>query len=667
MKGTQELEKIFEGCLGKRPAPCTAACPAHVDVRGFIALIKEGRHREALELFKKDHPFPSICGRVCHHPCEEACTRRDVDFPVAIEPLHRFLADLDLRSEKPYVPEVKERKEEKIAMIGAGPASLSAAYFLAKEGYPVTVFEKLPYAGGMMAAGIPAYRLPRDVLNAEIQVLRELGVDIKTGMEVGKDITIEKLRQEGTRAIFIGIGARECRGLGIEGEDLEGVCPGVDFLLQVNQGNPVPLGDRVAVIGGGNVAMDAVRAALRTGSGHPSVLYRRSLKEMPVDEEEIGACREEGIEIHELTAPVRIIGENGRVKALECIRMTLGEPDESGRPRPIPVKGSEFVMEVDGVIPAVGQESDWACLGPECACTLSEWGTMNVDPVTYRTEDPDLFAGGDAVTGPRTVVEAIEAGKQAAVSIDRYLRGIDLKAGRERKWDDYRPETTGVTPLPRTAMKKMPVDERKGGFHEVFLGFSEKEALSEANRCLSCECRVCVGHCEFLKSYGLSPGELAEKIRTGDLSEMPEMPFSCNLCGLCHQFCPAELDVGRMCMEARETLFREGATSLPGHRFVRTNQDFAVSDAFTLALPDPAGGKCERAFFPGCSLPAYSPSLAMKAYQHLRRKLPGTGIVLGCCGKQTLGIGDRPGFEEVMEKTLGLFKSLETSEVIVAC
>jgi NADPH-dependent glutamate synthase beta subunit-like oxidoreductase len=387
-------------------SPCKVTCPAHISVQGYVALVAEGKYQEALKLIKEENPLPAVCGRVCHHPCEAACMRSQVDEPVAIDSIKRFVADLDLNSETRYIPEIKPKRKEKVAVIGSGPAGLTCGYYLAIEGYQVTVFEKLPVLGGMLTVGIPSYRLPRDIIEAEIQVIRELGVQFKTGVDIGEDITIGELREEGYKAFFVAIGAHECKVLGVEGEDLDGVHPGVDYLREVNLGNHVSLGDRVAVVGGGNVAMDAVRTSLRLGSSEPFIVYRRSLEEMPASEEEIEECREEGIEIHFLTNPTRIISENGRVKAIECVKMRLGEPDESGRRRPEPIAGSEFLIEVDSVIPAIGQESDWACLTEECVCTLSDWNTMQVDPLTLQSNDPDIFAGGDAVHGPRTVIGA---------------------------------------------------------------------------------------------------------------------------------------------------------------------------------------------------------------------------------------------------------------------
>ena len=481
-------------------SPCRITCPAHISVQGYVALVAEGKYQEALKLIKEENPLPAICGRVCHHPCETDCMRGQVDEPVAIDAIKRFVADLDLKSETRYIPEIKEKRDEKVAIVGSGPAGLTCAYFLAIEGYQVAVFEKLPVLGGMLSVGIPSYRLPRNIIEAEIQVIRDMGVEFKTGVDIGKDITIGELRQQGYKAFFVAIGAHECKVLGVEGEDLEGVYPGVDYLREVNLGNHVSLGDRVAVVGGGNVAMDAVRTALRMGSSKPLIIYRRSLEEMPASEEEIEECQEEGIEIHFLTNPTRITGENGRVKAVECVKMRLGEPDESGRRRPEPIPGSEFTIEVDGVVPAIGQESDWACLTEECVCTLSDWNTMQVDPLTLQSNDPDIFAGGDAVHGPRTVIEAIAHGKQAAISIHRFIRGEDLIEGREKEWDVIEEvQTEGYDQIPREMMPRLPGKERTANFNEVQLGFTEEQVRREAQRCLNCgvcsECYQCIEAC----------------------------------------------------------------------------------------------------------------------------------------------------------------------------
>jgi heterodisulfide reductase subunit A-like polyferredoxin len=484
----------------KGTAPCKAACPANPSFQGCVALMAQGKYKEAFELFRSEHPFPGICGRICHHPCETACTRANVDAPVSIMALHRFLADWARENGVTAIPEKKQNREEKVAVVGSGPAGLACAWFLAIEGFAVTVFEKHDILGGMLTLGIPSYRLPRDIIDEEIAVLRELGVAFKTGVDIGTDTTIGNLRDQGYGAFFMAIGSQECKLLGIEGEEIEGVWPGVDFLLRTNLGERIDLGDRVAVIGGGNVAMDSVRTALRSGSRQPFIIYRRSEAEMPANAEEIAECREEGIEIMTLTNPVRVVETDGRVSAVECIRMQLGEPDDSGRRRPEPVPGSEFTIAVDAVVPAIGQESDWACLTDECACTLSDWGTMDVDPVTLQSGDPDIFAGGDAVSGPKTVVEAIAAGKTAAESIRRYLSDEDLKTGRETALDPVEDvDLSTAVPLARQTMPMAEPETRKTGFDEVQLGFDEAAVQKEVRRCLACgvcsECYQCVSAC----------------------------------------------------------------------------------------------------------------------------------------------------------------------------
>ena len=478
-------------------SPCKANCPAHMNVQGYVRLVAKRKFKEALALMKEDNPFPAICGRVCDHPCEDYCNRGEIDAPVAINMIKRFAADLDLNAETRYVPEVKAKKAGRVAVFGSGPAGLSCAYFLARKGYPVTVFEKANVLGGMLTTGIPSYRLPKNLVEAEIQVIREMGVEMKTEVEFGKDMTVEMLRNDGYKAFFIGIGTQECKEMDAEGEDLEGVFPGIDFLNRINRGESPDLGKRVAVIGGGNTAFDAVRTARRLGAEEACLIYRRTVDEMLANTDEIHEAQAEGIPIHLLTQPVRFIGSDGRVTAVECVKMELGEPDESGRRAPEPVSGSEFTMEVDAVINALGQESDWACLTPECACQLTEWGTIQVDPVTFQSDDADIFAGGDAVTGPRTVIEAIAGGKEAAISIDRFIQGVSLHEGRggdialasEFPKEKYHS-------APRAEMPVLKPEDRVTSFEEVQSGLTEEMAVEEAKRCLSCG-SACIQSCPY--------------------------------------------------------------------------------------------------------------------------------------------------------------------------
>jgi NADPH-dependent glutamate synthase beta subunit-like oxidoreductase len=476
---------------------CKVECPAHINVQGYVNLAAKGKFQQALELIKLSNPFPSICGRVCPHPCETACARQEIDSPIATRAIERYIGDLDLKADERYMPNIKNRKKEEVAVVGSGPAGLSCAYYLAQEGYQVTVFEKDSVLGGMLTMGIPSYRLPRGIVETEMQVVRDMGVAIRTGVEIGIDRTIGQLREEGFFAFFIAVGAQECLRLGIEGEGLEGVYSGLDYLRQVNLGEPMTLGRNVAVIGGGNVALDAARSARRLGAENVFVLYRRGLVEMPSQADEMEQCQEEGIPVHTLAQPVRFIGENGRVRAMECVRNRLTETDGSGRRSPEPIPGTEYTIEVDAVITALGQESDWACLTHECECTLTDWGTMNVDPLTLQSDDPDIFAGGDAVRGPQSVVEAIADGRQAAVSIDRYLRGLDLRLGRDARLKAVaEPLKEGYDPSLRAQMPRLAPQERIDSFDEVDRGFTEEVVVQEAHRCISCG-SCCVQACPY--------------------------------------------------------------------------------------------------------------------------------------------------------------------------
>jgi NADPH-dependent glutamate synthase beta subunit-like oxidoreductase len=483
------------GAEKQQTSPCRAECPAHIDVQGYVNLAAKGKFEEALALIKKSSPFPSICGRVCHHPCESNCSRGDIDKSVGIHGIERFIADLDLNASKRYMPRIKDKKEDKVAIVGSGPAGLTCAYYLAVKGYQVTVFEKAAEPGGMLTTGLPSYRLPGKVVEAEIQHIRDLGVTMKTNVEIGTDVTVAQLRQEGYKAFFVGVGTQECIELGIEGEALDGVYPGLDYLRLVNQGEQVALGKNVAVIGGGNAAMDAVRSARRLGAENAFIIYRRGLEEMPANAEEIEECQQEGIQINTLIQPLRFISENGRVKAIECLKMQLAEPDESGRRRPEPVPGSEFTIEVDNAISALGQEAEWSCLTAECACTLSDWGTMNVDPLTLQSDDPDIFAGGDAVRGPQSIIEAIADGKQAAVSIDFFIKGRDLKLGRGEELKTItNPQKEVYNKIDPVQMPRLDAQERVNNFDEVQQGLTEEMVIQEAKRCINCG-SCCVQAC----------------------------------------------------------------------------------------------------------------------------------------------------------------------------
>jgi heterodisulfide reductase subunit A len=486
--------------IDKKMPPCMAACPAHVGAPGYVILTSRGKFLEALQVIKEKLPFPSICGRVCHRPCEKACTRSQVDHPVGIAYIKRFIGDLELKVPARQVPPIKSR-EEKVAIVGAGPAGLTAAHDLAMMGYHVGVFEAAPVLGGMMRFGIPAFRLSREILDREIYDIVELGVRVWRNVTIGRDLTLDDLFDRGYSAIFLAVGAQRGRSLDVPGEDLDGVWQAVDFLRDMNLGKDMRLGRRVVVVGGGNAALDTARSALRLGAQEVTIMYRRSRMEMPAEPKwEIDETEREGVNLAYLVTPTRFLGRNGKLSAMECVRMELGEPDDSGRRRPIPIPGSEFTMDVDNVFMAIGQMVDMSIIGEGTDLEMTPRGTVKADPITLCTNTEGVFCGGDAIVGGGTVIEAIAAGKEAAISIDRYIRGQDLRAGREEPAPVVEMPTERIAPQAHVPMRFLPIEERVDNFREAELGYTEEMAREEAQRCLSCggctECRECVTLCE---------------------------------------------------------------------------------------------------------------------------------------------------------------------------
>ena len=477
-------------------APCKAACPAHIPVQGYLKLAGEGRYTEALELIKKENPFPAVCGRICNKPCEAACSRASIDDAVAIDDVKKFIAEKDLDAKTRFVPkllnQIGRKYEEKIAVIGAGPAGLSCAYYLAVKGYPVTVYEKEKELGGMLTLGIPSFRLEKDVIKAEIKVLKDLGVKFKTGVEVGKDITLDKLRKDGFKAIYLAVGASKGAKVGCPGDDMEGVFTGIDFLREVNLGNKPAIGKAVAVIGGGNVAIDVARAAVRLGA-KTTIVYRRDRDAMPAADDEIEEAIEEGVKFKFLAAPAEITGE-GKAAELKVEIMEL----KDGKP----VGTGEFeTMKVSAVISAIGQKIDLE--GIEGINTGAK-GTVLVDEYG-RTNVEDVFAGGDLVTGPKFAIDAIAAGKEASISIHRYVHpGQTQDLGRDHR--DYKPldvATLGINAVgfdnaPRQKAAGAPAKEAKKSFNDLRGTLTEEQIKKEAARCLGCGCVVvdedmCIG------------------------------------------------------------------------------------------------------------------------------------------------------------------------------
>jgi heterodisulfide reductase subunit A-like polyferredoxin len=481
-------------------APCRLACPAGLNVQGYVQMVKEGKYHEALEIIMEDLPLPGVLGRICPHGCEDACRRAEKDQAVAIRNLKRLAADrVDPR--ELTIPCAPPRAET-VAIIGSGPAGLSCAYHLARKGIRSTIYEALPAPGGMLRVGIPSHRLPREVLDREIEVITNLGVGIQTDTALGRDVTIDGLFAEGFKAVYLALGAHKGIELGVPGERADGVRQGVDFLREVNLTGMTWVGRRVAIIGGGNVAIDVSRSAVRLGAEEVTIVYRRTRTEMPAWEEEIQAAEAEGAKITYLAAPQEILTRDGRVSGLRCIRMELTEPDSSGRRRPVPIPGSEFEIECDQIIPAIGQRPDLSSLEEITGLTFSRWGTVEADAVSYATERPGVFAGGDLLTGPWVAIGAVAAGKEAAESILRFVEGRDMAAGREPVKNEhprYRPVPLKEPRRARARMPELPVAERQGNFREVELGYDEAEGRGEAGRCINCgyccECGQCVSAC----------------------------------------------------------------------------------------------------------------------------------------------------------------------------
>jgi len=484
-------------------APCRAACPAGVNVQGYVATIREGKFREAAEIARRTIPLPAACGRVCYHNCEKECERAKVDEPIAINALKRFAADQYLKGMKDATqkPEpLPVTHNEKVAVVGSGPAGLACAFDLMKRGYAVTVFEKDPLPGGMLRYGIPSYRLPNEILDLEIDHLKHLGMEIRLNTRVGGDkLPVSRLFEMGYTAVFMALGATKAIEPQAEGATARGVMSALEFLARVNSGEKVSVGKRVAVIGGGNAAMDTARCAVRLGAEEVSIIYRRSREEMPAHIEEIEAAETEGVKFNLLVNPTRFIEADGKLARMELMRMDLGPPDASGRRRPIPQPGTEFTIDVDTVIAAIGQVPDFSDLDPKLRVTAI--GALKIDPITMETPIKGLFAAGDCVTGPATVIEAFAGGNEAAESIHRYLRNMDMKADREPRWKAVK--EVDKSRAVRTGRTRMPMLDKSGrvkGWNEVELGYSDVDAIREAKRCLDCavcsECRECEKVCE---------------------------------------------------------------------------------------------------------------------------------------------------------------------------
>nr|MBC7244429.1 FAD-dependent oxidoreductase [Chloroflexota bacterium] len=520
--------------------PCQTACPLHMEIGEYVDLIAQGRVMEALQVIRSGNPFPAICAYVCTHPCEDACRRGQVDYPIAIRALKRFA--IEFGGDRMIQEEARTTHSEKVAVVGSGPAGLAAAYYLRKLGYPVTIFEAHSALGGMLRVGIPQYRLPREVLDIEVQRLTQMGVEIRTNTRV---VSLDLLFELGYKAVFITIGAHQGLKLGIEGEESPGVIDGATFLREVNLGFQPSVGNSVAAVGGGNVAIDAARTALRLGAREVKILYRRTRAEMPADPAEIEQALEEGVEICFLVAPVKITRENKRLR-VTCIRFELGAPDASGRPRPVPIPGSEFDMGFDTLITAIGQAPR---VPEDFHLRIGKGSTIQVDPVTLLTNRPGVFAGGDAVTGPATVTEALAAGRRAAQRIDEYLQHKYPLPEKEKPTvakDLLSKTIEAIRKAYRLEPERLAPKERVQGFRPIELIYDWQSAVNEARRCLRCGMGAEIlfqDHCATcLNCLRVCPYHVPYLDESGTIQIPADQ---CQACGICVAECPAQAIVLR--------------------------------------------------------------------------------------------------------------------------
>ncbi len=541
------MELLMSAHDGDCIAPCQLNCPARTDCQGYVGLIANGEYDAALKLIKNKIPLPASIGRVCPHPCEKACRRKNVEEPINIAQLKAFAADMDLKSDS-YLPLKKAPSGKKVAIIGGGPAGLTAAYHLSVLGHEVTVYDMMEKMGGMLRYGIPQYRLPKEVLDQEINIIEKTGVKMKNNVKLGKDFTIESLRKE-YDAVIVAVGAWKSSSMRTPGEELEGVYGGIDFLRSVIKGAPYDIGERVAVCGGGNTAMDACRTAVRLGAKEVYIIYRRTRNEMPADALEIEEAEEEGVIYKFLTNPLSFNGENGKLSSVTLQIMELGEPDSSGRRRPVPVEGKTEEIPVDSVILAIGQKlvtSDVSELA------LNDRGNIIADPDFFTTNIEGVFAIGDATNrGASIAIEAIGEADRCTKAVDAYLNGIELEtripyiSKRDESTIDY----SDREKKPRFTPKVLPADVRNKSFDEVSLGFTEEEAKAEASRCLECGCREYY-KCKLLnvaQRYEIHPerfkGEMPQKYSHDENAFIERNTAKCILCGLCVRSCREVMDI----------------------------------------------------------------------------------------------------------------------------
>lgn len=586
------MELLMSAHDGDCIAPCQLACPANTDCQGYVGLIANGEFDAALKLIKNKISLPASIGRVCPHPCEKACRRAKVEEPINIAQLKAFAADLDLKGDA-YIPECEAPTGKSVAIVGGGPAGLTAALYLRKLGHEVTVYDMMDKMGGMLRYGIPQYRLPKEVLDSEIAIIEKTGVKLCNNMKLGRDITLDTLKADND-AVILAPGAWKSSPMRVKGEELAGVYGGIDFLRSVIKGSPVEIGERVAVCGGGNTAMDACRTAVRLGAKEVYVIYRRTEKEMPADELEIKESKEEGVIYKFLTNPIEIHEENGKVSGMTLQLMELGEPDASGRRKPVAIEGKTEFIALDNVIMAIGQKLDKDEF--DGVVGLTDRGTIAADEDTFMTDLDGVFAIGDATNrGASIAIEAIGEADRCVKVVDAYLNGevLDFTAPYISKRDDDKVDVSDREVKPRTVAKVLDAEIRKSNFDEVSLGLTVEEAQKEAERCLECGCREYF-KCKLLsvaQRYDIKPdrfaGAMPQKYTHDENSFIERNTAKCILCGLCVRSCKEVMDISAIGLLGRG--FKTSvspAFSLPLDQTKCTNCGLCVSLCPTGALTE---------------------------------------------------------------------------------
>jgi NADPH-dependent glutamate synthase beta subunit-like oxidoreductase len=664
-----KMKEIADGCMGEDAAPCAATCPMHTDAKGYVGLIGEGKFPEALQRVRETLFLPAVLGRICPHPCEEKCKRGEMNNPLSVAALKRYVADnydpetlwdLGTEPEKPF----------HVAIIGAGPAGAQAALDLRRKGYMVTVYDRLPEAGGMLRFGIPEYRLPAHIIDKEFSLLKKIGVKFVLGVDIGKDIAFETLFTD-YDVILIAMGAQKGNILPIPGANLQGVLTAADFLRDVTLNRHKPVGKRVVVIGGGCVAIDAARTARRLGATDVHMVCLESEDEMPAHVWEVKDAEDEGVVMRTSCGPVEIMGADGRVSGFR-LRKCLSVYNAQGQFCPqFDDSDTDVISGVDTVIFAIGQIVDGSCVSTELLPRHSG-GRFKVNPVTLQTCIENVFAAGDATGRSVIAIEAMAEGRKAAESIDRYLSDADLYENRPLLGSyDTKLETTipaDEPNLPRVPTRMLPPAERVLSFAEADLGFDEATAVQEASRCFQCECKNCMKECLMLNDFASCPGELFRGIiEKGSVDAL--VPYSCNMCKQCTLVCPKEYLMMDRFMDLRVQLVNEnkGKSPIKGHRGVDVHQSLGFSNFFNITVPANHGQKTKRVFIPGCSLPSYNPGLVGRILSHLQERLPGTGAILKCCGKPTKAMGQAELFKIRYSELQAEIDRLGAEEVIVAC